>query len=444
MSLKSCTVADTNRRKLEIEVDAAAFDAACDTAYRKAAAKISVPGFRKGKAPRHVIEKMYGTEFYIEDAVNAVYPDALEAAIKESEIEYVDDKIDLDVVSLGKGEGLVFTAVVTVKPEVKLTGDYKGLKAEQRTFEITDEAVEAEFEKARERDARVVDVDDRPAQNGDTACFDFTGYVDGVPFDGGAAENYTLELGSGQFIPGFEEQMVGHNVGEEFDVNVTFPEEYHAEELKGKPAVFKIKLHSLSYKELPEADDEYAKDKDFDTLEEYKADIRKHLEEHEAGHVESEVEDQLMSALVELLDAEIPDAMIENQLDINVQDFAYRIQGSGMDFNTYVQYVGGIDAVRDQLRPRAESQTKLRLVLEYITKAEEITASEDEINAKYAELSEMSGRQIDDIKTIYTPDDVAADIAADKAVKFIRDNADITVVDKSADDAADDETADNE
>ena len=439
MNLKSCTVADTNRRKLEIEIDAASFEAAVAVAYRKNVGKFSVPGFRKGKAPRHIIEKMYGAEFFYEDAVNAIYPDALEAAIKEAELEYVDDNIDLDVVSISKEEGLVFTAVVTVKPEVKM-GEYKGLKVERKAVEITDEAVESEFERVRERDARIVDVEDRPAQNGDTAVFDFAGYVDDVAFEGGSAENYSLELGSGQFIPGFEEQMVGHSAGEEFDVNVIFPEEYHAEELKGKPAVFKIKLHSLSTKELPEADDEYAKDKDFDTLADYKADIRKHLEEHAEEHAKAEIDEKLIDALIDILEAEIPEAMYERRIDHNVQEFAYRLQSQGLDLNTYMQYMGGdVSALRDQMRPAAEHQVKMRLALEYIVKAENITVTDEDLDAEYTKIAEAYSMDVEAVKNAIPAADLTGDLAVEKAMTFVRDNAVITVVDEDAD-----ETADNE
>ncbi len=436
MSLKSCTVADTNRRKLEIEVSAEAFEAACAAAYRKNVGRINIPGFRKGKAPRHIIERMYGTEFFYEDAVNAIYPDELEAAIKEAEIEYVDDNIDLDVVSVGK-DGLVFTAVVTVKPEVKV-GQYKGLKATRKAVEIADEAVDAEFDRIRERDARIIDIEDRPAQLGDTAVFDFAGYVDDVAFEGGTAENYSLVLGSGQFIPGFEDQMVGHSIGEEFDVNVTFPEEYHAEELKGKAAVFKIKLHALSAKELPEADDEYAKDKDFDTLADYKADIRKHLEEHAEEHAKAEIDEQLIDALIEQLEAEIPQAMFERRIDHSIQEFGYRLQAQGLDLNTYMQYMGGdVSALREQMRPGAEHQVKMRLALEYIVKAEGITVTEEDLDAEYTKIAEAYGMEVEAVKNAIAAEDLTGDLAVEKAMTFVRDNAEITVTE-------DDETADNE
>ncbi|MBQ4312699.1 MAG: trigger factor, partial [Clostridia bacterium] len=353
MNLKSCTETSANRRKLEIEIDAESFAKACDAAYHKVVRKINVPGFRKGKAPKSMIDKLYGKEFLYEDAINELYPEALEAAIKEAELEYVDDKIDLDVLSVGE-EGLVFTAEVTVKPEVKM-GEYKGIKVTRSVAEVTDEQVDAAVEQKREQNARLIEVEDRAAENGDTAVFDFAGYVDDVAFEGGTAENYTLELGSGNFIPGFEEQMVGHSIGEEFDVNVTFPEEYHAEELAGKPAVFKIKLHALKKRELPVVDDEWVTEiSEFDTVDEYKADIRKNLTEQAEQKAKAEVDDKLIEALIDMLDAEIPEAMFERRIDFNVQEFAYRLQAQGLTMENYLGYLGmQMDDVREQMRPNA-------------------------------------------------------------------------------------------
>ena len=295
MSLKQATKTDTaNRVELEVEVDAAAFEAAVEKAYRKDVKKMNIPGFRKGKAPRHYIEKLYGTEVFYEDAMNDVYPDALEAAIEESGYEFVQDKVDLDVVSVGK-DGLVFKAVITVKPEVEIEG-YTGLKAEKEEVKVTDEDVEAELKKLQDRQSRLVTVE-REAQNGDTAVIDYEGFVDGVPFEGGKGENHSLTLGSGQFIPGFEDQIVGKKAEEEFDVNVTFPEEYHAAELAGKPAVFKCKLHEVKTRELPELNDDLAKDcSEFDTLEELKADLRKKLEESRTQEADNAFEGALPSS----------------------------------------------------------------------------------------------------------------------------------------------------
>ena len=295
MSLKNATKLENGRVELEIEVDEATFAAAVSAAYKKDVKKMSVPGFRKGKAPRAMIEKIYGSGIFYETAMNDVYPSALDAAIKESEYEYVEDKIDLDVVSVGP-EGLVFKAVITVKPEVKMRG-HKSLKITRPAVVVSDEDINAELTRLQERGARMVSVEDRGAELGDTVTFDFEGFVDDVAFDGGKAENHALVLGSGQFIPGFEDQLVGATVDAELDVNVTFPEEYHAEELAGKPAVFKCKVHKIEKKELPEIDDELIKDSsDFDTVEEFKADAKKRLEEQRNAAVDAEVDEKIASA----------------------------------------------------------------------------------------------------------------------------------------------------
>ena len=296
MSLKTATKLENGRVELEIEVDAATFGAAVDAAYKKDVKKMSVPGFRKGKAPRAMIEKMYGTGVFYDTAMNDVYPTALDAAIKESEYEYVEDKIDLDVVSVGP-EGLVFKAVITVKPEVKMRG-HKSLKITRPAVVVSDEDINAELTRLQERGARMVSVEDRGAEMGDTVTFDFEGFVDGVAFEGGKAENHSLVLGSGQFIPGFEEGLVGAALDAELDVNVTFPEEYHAAELAGKPAVFKCKVHKIEKKELPEIDDELIKDcSDFDTVEEYKADAKKRIEDQRNAAAEAEVDEKIADGL---------------------------------------------------------------------------------------------------------------------------------------------------
>ena len=309
MSLKNAVKTENvNRVELEVEVDAATFEKAIDAAYRKMVKTIAIPGFRKGKAPRALIEKMYGVETFYEEAMNAVYPDALDAAIKESGYEFVEDKIDLDVVSVGK-EGLVFKAVITVKPEVEIDG-YLGLKAEKKDATVTDADVDAELANLQNRQSRLVAVEGRAAQLEDTVVFDFEGFVDDVAFEGGKGENYSLKLGSGQFIPGFEDQIVGKSVDEEFDVNVTFPEDYQATELAGKPAVFKCKLHEIKVRELPELNDDLAKDcSEFDTLDELKADTRKKLEEKKAADADNEYETELAKQLADLVKAEIPEDM---------------------------------------------------------------------------------------------------------------------------------------
>jgi len=426
MSLKNATKLENGRVELEIEVDAATFAAAVNAAYKKDVKKISVPGFRKGKAPRAMIEKMYGSGVFYETAMNDVYPTALDEAIKESGYEYVEDKIDLDVVSVGP-EGLVFKAVITVKPEVKMRG-HKSLKITRPAVVVTDEDVEAELTRLQERNARMVSVEDRGAEMGDTVTFDFEGFVDDVAFEGGKAENHALVLGSGQFIPGFEEQLVGAAVGAELDVNVTFPEEYHAPELAGKAAVFKCKVHKIEKKELPAIDDDLIKDcTDFDSVEEYKADTRKRLEDQRTAAADKEVDDKIAEALIKLVKADIPEAMIENTINDRIQDFAYRLQSQGLSLELYMQYTGmDVAAFRESFREQAEKQVKLRLALEYVVKADKITVSAEELDAEYAKFAEQYGVDVEQVKAAIPAAELSKDIAVEKAMKLIRSKATIT------------------
>ena len=426
MSLKNATKLENGRVELEIEVDAATFAAAVNAAYKKDVKKISVPGFRKGKAPRAMIEKIYGSGVFYETAMNDVYPTALDEAIKESGYEYVEDKIDLDVISVGP-EGLVFKAVLTVKPEVKMRG-HKSLKITRPAVVVTDEDIDAELTRLQERNARMVSVEDRGAEMGDTVTFDFEGFVDEVAFDGGKAENHALVLGSGQFIPGFEEQLVGATVGAELDVNVTFPEEYHAADLAGKPAVFKCKVHKIEKKELPEIDDELIKDcTDFDTVEEFKADTRKRLEEQRNAAAEKEVDDKIAEALIKLVKVDIPEAMIENTINDRIQDFAYRLQSQGLSLDLYMQYTGmDVAAFRESFREQAEKQVKLRLALEYVVKADKISVSDEELDAEYGKFAEQYGVDIEQVKAAIPATELAKDIAVEKAMKLIRSKATIT------------------
>ena len=424
MSLKNVVKTENaNRIELEIEVDAATFEKAVDAAYRKSVKNIAIPGFRKGKAPRALIEKMYGAETFYEDAMNAVYPDALDAAIKESGYEFVEDKIDLDVVSVGK-EGLVFKAVITVKPEIEIEG-YLGLKAEKKDATVSDEEVEAELKALQERQGRLVTVEGRPAQLEDTVVFDFEGFVDGVAFDGGKGENYSLKLGSGQFIPGFEDQIVGKTVDEEFDVNVTFPEDYQATELAGKPAVFKCKLHEVKARELPELNDDLAKDcSEFDTLEELKADTRKKLEEKKAAEVENEFETALATQLAELIKGEIPEAMFENAVNDQVNSFDQRLRMQGLQLEQYLQFTGmSMEDFRANFRPQAELQVKVRLALEAIVKKENIEVTDEEINAEYQKMADQYNMDIDKIKSLINEDAIRADKAVEKAMALVKENA---------------------
>ncbi len=425
MSLKNATKKENNRVELEIEVDATTFEAAVDAAYRKDIQNISIPGFRKGKAPRSLVEKMYGEGMFYETAVNEVYPAALDEAIRESGYEYVEDKIDFDVQSVGK-DGLKFTAVITVKPEVEL-GEYKGLKATKKVAAVTDEDVDAELKMLQERNSRMVSVDDRAAQMGDSVTFDFKGFVDGVAFEGGKAENHSLVLGSGQFIPGFEDQLVGKKIDEECDVNVTFPEEYHAAELAGKPAVFKCKIHEIQMKELPELNDDFAKDvSDFDTLDELKADSKTKLEERRAAAADEEVSEQLVDGLLGILTADIPAAMFENAIEESVRDFEYRLQSQGLSLDKYMEFTGGDKAAfREGFREQAEKKVKMRLILEKIAKEENIVPTAEDIEAEYNRFAEMYQMEVDKIKMFIPETALAEDLAVQKAMDFVKENAKI-------------------
>ena len=432
MSLKNATKLENGRVELEIEVDAAAFGAAVDAAYKKDVKKMSVPGFRKGKAPRAMIEKMYGTGVFYETAMNDVYPTALDEAIKESEYSYVEDKIDLDVVSVGP-EGLVFKAVITVKPEVKMRG-HKSLKITRPAVEVTDEDINNELSRLQEQGARMVSVEDRGAELGDTVTFDFEGFVDDVAFEGGKAENHALVLGSGQFIPGFEDQLVGATVDADLDVNVTFPEEYHAAELAGKPAVFKCKVHKIEKKELPEIDDELIKDcTDFDTVDEFKAHAKKRLEDQRNAAADNVVDEKIAEGLIKCMKADIPAAMIENTINDRIQDFAYRLQSQGLSMDLYMQYTGmDADAFRESFREQAEKQVKVRLALEYVVKNDKITVSDEDLDAEYTKFAEQYGMEVEQVKAAIPASALSEDIAVEKAMAFIRGKATITTEGESA------------
>lgn len=417
---------ETNKFELEIKVDAAEFEEALQKAYLQNKNKIQVPGFRKGKAPRKLIEKLYGVEVFYEDAINNSYPAALESAVKEAELELVD-RPEVEVTAVDKENGYTFKATCIVKPEVEVS-DYKGIKVTKTVNPVDDAEVEAELGRMQDRNARTITVEGRASAMGDTVVFDFDGSVDGVPFDGGKAEDFSLELGSGQFIPGFEEQMVGHNAGDEFDVNVTFPEDYHAEELKGKPAVFKIKLHEIKSKELPALDDEFAKDvSEFDTLDALKADIKAKAEERNKKAADEQVENDLVDAVVANMKAEIPEVMFENRTQEAINEFAYRLQSQGMNLDLYLQYTGmDVDALKESFRAQSEKQVKIRLALEKIVELENIVPSEDDINAQYQKMAEQYNMEADKIKQIVPAEDVVKDLAMNKAIDLIRDSAVIT------------------
>jgi trigger factor len=426
MSLKSTNKVDTNRVQLEIVVSAEEFKKALDTVYARESKKIQIPGFRKGKAPRKYIEKYFGEQVFYEDAVNMIYPNALQAAIDESGIEYVDDKIDFDMDNLS-ADGFTFKATVTVKPEVEIEG-YKGLEITKPAVNVTDEDVDAEVERVRERNSRMVTVEDRAAAMGDTAMIDFEGFVDDVAFDGGKGEGYALALGSGSFIPGFEEQVAGHNIGEEFDVNVTFPEEYQAEELAGKAAVFKCKLHEIKAKELPAVDDEFVKDvSEFDTLDEYKADLKEQLTKAREKAAADTVDSEIVTKLTEMVKAEIPEAMFTNAARDMVNDFGYRLQSQGLDLNTYMKYTGMTEeTIAEQFRPQAEQQVKMRLALEKIAALENIVIADEELDGEYQKLADMYNVQLENVKAMIPAKNLKEDVAVERAMTFVRDNAVVT------------------
>lgn len=425
MSLKSNNKIDTNRYKLEVSVDAQTFEDGIQKVFKRQNKKITIPGFRKGKAPRSFVEKYYGSNVFFEDAVNETYPAALDAAISEADLEVIDDKINLDIIEIGK-DGYIFTAEVTTKPEVSIS-DYKGIEVEKKAVEVTDDDIEDEINKAKEKTSRVVSVEDRAAQNNDIAVIDFEGFVDGVAFDGGKGENYPLTLGSGQFIPGFEEQIIGHNIGDEFDVNVKFPEDYQAENLKGKDAVFKVKLNELKVKEYPEIDDEFAKDvSDFDTLDEYKEDIRKNVLEQKQKLADDDVDKQIINKLVELLEAEIPEAMFENKINDDIKEFSYRLQSQNIDINTYLKYTG-MDAksLREGFRSQAERQVKLRLALEKIAQNENFEATSEDIENEFSKIADMYKMEVEKVKNLISEKDLSKDIIVDKAMKLVKETANI-------------------
>lgn len=425
MSLKSQNKIDTNRVELEVVVDAETFEKGLAAAFKKQSKKISIPGFRKGKAPRAFVEKYFGKEVFYEDAVNALYPDALDEAVKEAGLEVIQDKIDFDVKEVGP-QGFTFTAALTTKPEVTIE-NYKGIEAVKKSAEVTDEDIDAEIKKVQERNSRMVTVEDRAAQNDDIAVIDFEGFLDGEPFEGGKGENYSLILGSGQFIPGFEEQIVGHNTGDEFEVNVTFPEDYQAEELKGKATTFKCKLHEIKMKELPEVDDEFVKDvSEFDTLADYKEDLKKKLAESKEKEAADDLENQLIDKLVELVQGEIPEAMYENKIADSIREFGYRLQSQGLNLDTYMKYTGmNVDQMKEGFRPQAERQVKLRLALEKIAALEELKAGEEDLNQEYQKIAEQYKMEADKIKELIPAAELEKDICVEKAINLVRDNANI-------------------
>ncbi len=422
MSLVSNKKTDNNLVELEIKVDAEAFEAALQRAYKKNVGKIQVPGFRKGKAPRKIIEKMYGKECFYEDAVNDIYPIEYAAAVKEAGIDPVDHP-DVEVVSLDEN-GLVFKAKVVVKPEVEVT-NYKGIEVKKTIAAVTEEEINSEIDRLRDRNGRLVNVDDRAAANGDNTLIDFEGFVDGVAFEGGKGENYPLTLGSNQFIPGFEDQIVGHKVGEEFDVNVPFPAEYHVPELAGKDSVFKVKLNEIRVRELPEADDEFAKDvSEFDTLDELKADIKAKLTETKEKAANTDVENKLIDTVIDNMKADIPAVMFDHAVDNMVHDFEHRLASQGMTLELYLQYTGfDMDSFKKQFEDQAQKQVKIRLALEKIVELENIAPTEEELNAEFENMAKTYSMDIEKVKELVPVEELSADIAVQKAIDLVKESA---------------------
>ena len=423
------TVEKTVHTVTDEAVDAEAFKKAVADVFKKEGKKYPVQGFRKGKAPKALIEKMYGADVFTYDAINELFPEAFEAAAKEAGVEPVG-RPEVSVDSASEAEGATLTVKVAVKPEIKV-GSYNGLTVEKTVHTVTDEAVDAELKRVQERNAREL-TREGAAENGDIADIDFEGFVDGVAFEGGKAEHYNLTLGSGSFIPGFEDQIVGHSAGEEFDVNVTFPEEYQAAELAGKAAVFKIKLHEVKYKELPALDDELAKDcSEYDTLEEFKESIRKNNQEQLDKQDDLAVENALVDQVIESMEAEIPQAMYDTRMDEMVNDFAFRVEQQGLRLEDYLKYMGQtVDQFRASFMPQAEKQVKIRLALEAVAAAENIEASEEDVSAEIKRIADQYKMEEDKVRELVNVDDLKKDLAINKAIDFIKSHANI--VEKAA------------
>ncbi len=422
MSLKNLTRPDNTKAVIEFDVDAETFDKAVSAVYNRKKGNITLPGFRKGKAPRSLVEKMYGKGFLYEDAINDLLPGAFEDALKESALDIVG-RPEFEITS-ADDKGLVMTATVTLKPEVEIA-DYKGITLTKKTIRVTEDEISAEINTVRERNARNIDITDRPAEKGDIAVIDFEGFKDGVPFEGGKAEGHELKLGSGQFIPGFEEQIVGHNVGDEFDINVTFPKEYHAQELAGAPVVFKIRLNEIKAVELPALDDEFAKDvSDFDTFAEYKADVKATIEKRKKDAADRETDDEIVDILVSKLQGEIPACMYDSEVSEMLNQYDQRLKSQGLDLATYLKYTQStVEKISEELRPDAEKRVKSRLALEKIAALEGIVASEEEIAEEIAKIAKAYNMEPEKVEALVSKDDIAADVRVSKAATLVKDSA---------------------
>ena len=424
MNLISCEKLEKSMVELQFSIDAETFKAAVNNAFKREGKKYAIPGFRKGKAPRHMIEKMYGSDIFHYDAVNDLFPEAYEAAVKEAKIDVVG-RPDPEVVSMSEADGVVLKVKVAVKPEVEL-GEYAGLTVTKEAKNVNEADVEAEVKRMQDRNGRLL-TREGAAENGDTVDIDFEGFVDGKAFEGGKAEHYSLVLGSGSFIPGFEDQVVGHSAGEEFDVNVKFPEEYGAAELAGKDATFKIKLHEVKYKELPALDDDFAKDvSEYDTLDELKDSIRNNIKTNLDKQAEQKVENDLMDQVIANMKADIPDAMVDSRIDELVQDFEYRISQQGLKLADYLKYMGmNIEQFRAQFKEQADKQVKMRLAMEAIVAKEGITASDEEFEEEVKRIADAYKMEADKVKSIVDAAAVKADLAINKAIDFVKEKANV-------------------
>ena len=425
MKFIKCEKLEKSMAEIQFSIDAEAFKAAVADVFKKEGKKYTVPGFRKGKAPRSLIEKMYGADVFTYDAINELFPAAYEEAVKEAGIEPVG-RPEVTVDAASETEGVALTVKVAVKPEVKI-GSYNGLNVEKTVHTVDEAAVDAELKRVQERNAREL-TREGAAENGDIVDIDFEGFVDGVAFEGGKAEHYSLTLGSGSFIPGFEDQIVGHAAGEEFDVNVSFPEQYQAAELAGKPAVFKIKLHEVKYKELPALDDELAKDcSEYDTLEAFKESIRKSNQEQLDKQDDLAVENALVDQVIDGMEAEIPQAMYESRMDEMVNDFAFRVEQQGLRLEDYLKYMGqSMEQFRASFMPQAEKQVKIGLALEAVAAAEHIEASEEDVNAEIKRIADQYKMEEDKVRELINVEDLKKDLARTKAIDFIKSHANIT------------------
>ncbi len=426
MSLKNFKEIETNKIEMELTISKEAFEASVNKVFLKARKNIAIPGFRKGKATRGLVEQYYGKQVFYEDALNEILPAEIDASAKETghRIAAMPEITDVD---FENADGILVKVVFVRFPDVKVTS-YKGLKVEKVIVKTEDAEVDAELERARKRNSRTIEVKDRAAAKDDTADINYEGFCDGVAFDGGKAEGHKLKLGSGTFIPGFEDQVIGKNVGDEFDVNVTFPEEYHAKELAGKPAVFKCKLNALQYEELPALDDEFAKDaSDFDTLAEYKADIKSKIEKRHDAEAEARLADALVKALVANVEADVPAALIEKEKENCLREYDYQLRSQGLSLDMIIKYTGmSLDDIRERYTDMAVINVKKQLGLDEIVKAENIDATEEEVEKKYEEMASQFGMKVADVKARITAEDLAYDVKSIKAFELVKDAAKVT------------------